>query len=216
LAGNSAAEILNLLQLADVAYQQGEYAEARLLASEGLTKSTDHSHRWGIARALYVRGQITATEKDYDEARVLHEQSLAIQQELGDQQGQARTLAALAWVALCQGETDQARLHYETSLRVARDSEERLEIARGLEGLADLDSRIDPDRALRLAGAAGALRKTMGAEPYPEERRRLEGWLNVVYAARGEKVCAEARAAGRAIPLPQVIAYALERSAALR
>jgi hypothetical protein len=53
----------------------------------------------------------------------------------------------------------------------------------------------------------------MGAEPYPEERRRIDAWLNIVYAARGEKACAEARAAGRAMPLEHVITFALERVA---
>ena len=76
-----------------------------------------------------------------------------------------------------RGGTGQlARERYLESLQVARQSYELLEIARSLEGLAELYAAAGPERALRLAGAAGAMRKTIGAEPYAEELRRLNAW----------------------------------------
>src|SRR5207302_7058497 len=128
-----------------------------------------------------------------------HTQSLKIQLELADQQGRIRSLAALARVAQDQRDTELARQRYGESLRMARASNELLEVARCLEGVAELDASLNPERALRCVGAAGAIRKTIGATRYPQELRQLNAWLRPIYRDLGEKTCAEARLAGRAM-----------------
>jgi predicted ATPase/class 3 adenylate cyclase len=205
-SGNRAAEILNMLQLAELAFQAGDLAQSRALGEELLTASRGRGQQWGVARSLYVLGRVAAAEGDFSMAASLIQQGLGIQRELGDQQGQVRSLAALARVALGQGDQALARQRYLDSLRAARASYELLEIARNLEGLAELDAPLDPERALRLAGAAGSIRKTTGAEPLAEEQRRLNGWQQPVYAALGERRCGQARAVGRAMSLDQAIA----------
>jgi hypothetical protein len=75
--------------------------------------------------------------------------------------------------------------------------------------MAQLDAGGDFQRALRLIGAAGALRKSIGAEPHAEELRRQNAWLQPIYAAHGERACAEARAAGRAMSVEQALEEAL-------
>jgi len=204
-SGNRAAEILNMLQLAEVAFQTGDTPQSLALGEDVLRTSRERGQQWGVARSLHVIGRVAARDGDFSRAARLHEQSLGIQQELGDLQGQVRSLAALARVAVGQGDAQLARERYLDSLRVARQSYELLEIARSLEGLAELYAEVDPERALRLAGAAGVMRKTIGAEPYAEELRRLNAWQQPVYVALGEKRCAEARAAGRGMSLDQAI-----------
>src|SRR5262249_11688296 len=98
---------------------------------------------------------------------------------------------------------------YGESIRAARESYQLLEIARGLEGVAEMDAATDPERALRLVGAAGAIRKSIGSEPSREELRRQTDWLQTIYAERGERACAQARAAGRALSLDQAIEEAV-------
>jgi hypothetical protein len=129
--------------------------------------------------------------------------------ELADEQGRIRSLAALARVAREQGNLELARQRYGESLRAARESYQLLEVARGLEGVAELQSQVNPERALRLVGAAGALRKAIGAEQYGDELRRQDAWLVPIYAARGERACAEARATGRMLSVDDAIALAL-------
>jgi tetratricopeptide (TPR) repeat protein len=204
-SGNRAAEILNMLQLAEVAFQTGDSAQSLALGEEVLKASRERAQQWGVARSLHVLGRVATAEGDFQKATRLHQQSLGIQQELGDQQGQVRSLAALGRVAFAQGDGQLARERYLDSLQVARQSYELLEIARSLEGLAELYAAVEPERALRLAGAAGAMRKTIGAEPYAEELRRLNAWQQPVYVALGEKRCAEAGAAGRGMSLDQAI-----------
>jgi predicted ATPase/class 3 adenylate cyclase len=164
-SGNRAAEILNMLQLAEVSFQTGDTVQSRALGDEVLRASRERGQKWGIARSLHVLGRVAAAEGDFTKAASLHHQSLGVQQELGDQQGQVRSLAALARVALGQGDRQLTRQRYLESLYVARESYEQLEIARSLEGLAELYAPVEMERALRLAGAAGSVRKTIGAEP---------------------------------------------------
>jgi hypothetical protein len=62
-------------------------------------------------------------------------------------------------------------------------------------------------------GAAGALRKSIGAEQYADELRRQNAWLQPVYEKHGEKACAEARAGGRAMSIEQAVEEALSAAA---
>jgi hypothetical protein len=171
--------------------------------------SRERGQRWGIARGTYVLGRVALADHDLIGAQRLLEQSLEIQVALPDQQGRIRSLSALARVAWAMGDAESARLRYAESLRVARESFQLLEIARSLEGMAELDASTDFIRALQLIGAAGALRKMIGAEPHEAELRRQNAWLQSIYAAHGEKACAEARAAGRALSVEQSVELAL-------
>jgi predicted ATPase/class 3 adenylate cyclase len=208
-AGSRGAEILNLLQMADVALELEHIEEARSLGLEAVGASRERGQRWGIARGTYVLGRVALAEGDLAGAQRLLEQSLEIQVALPDQQGRIRSLSALARVAQRRGDTEIARQRYSASLDLARESYQLLEIARSLEGMAELDATTDFERALRLIGAAGALRKLIGAEPHEDEVRRQDAWLRPIYAAHGEKVCDEARAAGRTLSVEPAIALAL-------
>jgi predicted ATPase/class 3 adenylate cyclase len=208
-AGSRGAEILNLLQMADVALELEDIDQARAFGLEVVGASRERGQRWGIARGTCVLGRVALAEGDLANAQRLLEQSLEIQLALPDQQGRIRSLSALARVASGQGNAELARRRYAESLQVARESYQLLEIARSLEGMAELDAATDFKRALRLMGAAGALRKLIGAEPHAEELRRQNAWLQPIYTARGERVCAEARASGRALSVEQAIEAAL-------
>jgi hypothetical protein len=211
-AGSRGAEILNLLQMADVALELEDADQARSFGLEVVGAGRERGQRWGIARGTYILGRVALAEGDLAQAQHLLEQSLEIQVALPDQQGRIRSLSALARVARGLGNTDLARRRYAESLQVARESYQLLEIARSLEGMAELNAATDFKRALRLMGAAGGLRKLIGAEPHAEETRRQNAWLQPIYAARGEKVCAEARASGRALSVEQAIEVALSQA----
>ncbi|HWE63591.1 MAG TPA: hypothetical protein VHB98_17905 [Chloroflexota bacterium] len=78
------------------------------------------------------------------------------------------------------------------------------------EGLAVVAAAIgQPLRAARLFGAAEAVRETIGRPVEIEDRAVHERTIPAVCDALGEEECAAAWAAGRAIPLEQVIAEAL-------
>jgi predicted ATPase/class 3 adenylate cyclase len=204
-AGNRWPEILNMLQLADLAVELGDVARARTLGLEIHAVSRQRGQPWAVARAQHVLGRVAAAEGDLKTAQRQLEQSLEIQTALPDEQGRVRSLAALARVATQAGDLTTARRRYAEGLRAAHESHQLLEIARGLEGMAELDAPRGPELALRLLGAAGAIRNSVGAEQSSDEQRRQAAWLQAIYAALGEKACAEARAIGRGMSLNQAI-----------
>jgi hypothetical protein len=65
-------------------------------------------------------------------------------------------------------------------------------------------------RALRLAGAAAALREAAEFRPPPADSAERERWVALARAALDADGAAAAWAEGPAMPLEQVVAYALE------
>jgi non-specific serine/threonine protein kinase len=120
-----------------------------------------------------------------------------------------RALAALGQGAHERGDRLRAHEHYAEGLRVAREAGDRLGLVRALEGLASLLTDGQPDRAVRLVGAAEHLRRTIGAATLDVERQRLEEWLTGARRQLGDQRFASAHSAGREMTLEQACAEAL-------
>ena len=79
-----------------------------------------------------------------------------------------------------------------------------------MEGFAELTGAQGcPERALRLAGAAAALREVIGAPAPPVWRDRRERTLELAHRALGERAAAAAWAAGRGLSPEAAVAEAL-------
>jgi hypothetical protein len=103
---------------------------------------------------------------------------------------------------------------YAESLTLAQKAGDRLMLARSLEGLAGLMATEGPERAVRLAGAADAVRASLGAAGYPAQRQQLRTWLSAARRALGAAAFSAAWTAGHALGIPHAIAEALQASAA--
>jgi hypothetical protein len=91
--------------------------------------------------------------------------------------------------------------------------EQEDQIAASLAALAGLAAmQGQPVRALRLAGAAAALRERVGWQPWPAGQASLTGRLAVAHAALSVEGQAAARADGQALTVEQAIVEALGRS----
>lgn len=109
-------------------------------------------------------------------------------------------LAYLGDIAARQGELARARAWLTEGVTLALRQGTRQNIAYGLEGFAALAvAERQPVRALRLAGAAHALRAAIGAPLYPRWQARLDGWLATAREALGAPAAEEAWAAGAAL-----------------
>ena len=122
----------------------------------------------------------------------------------------------LGLAAFRQGDHAAAWALYEESLRIFQELGDRFTISTVLAGLAGLAvAQAQPERALRLAGAATALGETLGAPLLPGFptmfERAVELARRVVSAAAGEATWE----AGRAMAQEQAIAYALTAEAEL-
>jgi tetratricopeptide (TPR) repeat protein len=204
--------IANLLNnMGIVARSQGNYEMARAIHEEALRIRRGLGDRRAIAVSLNNLGNVALDEGHYAEARSRLEEAVALQREVGDRAYIANALNNLGNVARAQGDHETAYLLYHESLIVAHELGVTWDIAYLLEdmgGLAAMQGKAQ--RALRLVGAASALREESGQPRSSAEQEKLEQLLDPARQGLSEVVETSAHADGRAMSLEQAIAYALD------
>jgi predicted ATPase/serine/threonine protein kinase len=204
--GDQKAVARALSNLANVVKLQGEYGRARALYVECLSIFGGLGDRMGVAWSLNYQGDVAHDQGDSAAARTLYEQGLAIFREVGDRWGIAGTLADLGSLAREERDYCTARSLYRESIRVFQELDHRRGIARLLEYFACLAAaQLEPERSLRLAGAAAALRQNIGAPLTPAEQAKLETSLHAARQALTNKIGATAWLEGWALPAERAI-----------
>jgi predicted ATPase len=167
-----------LSNVASIAKMQEDYPLARALYEECLTMFRAVGDGAGIGWALNHQGDVAREQGDAAAAQSLYEKSLAKFHELDDRWGIAGSLVDLGNLAREQKNYREADALYRESLKLFHDLEHKRGIARVLESFASsAAAQAEPERALRLAGAAAALRQSIGA-PLPQvEQVKLERTL---------------------------------------
>jgi predicted ATPase/DNA-binding winged helix-turn-helix (wHTH) protein len=209
--GDLKAIARSLSNLANVVAFQGDYARARSLYAESLSIFRGLGDRTGVAWSLNNQGDVARDQGDFAAARALYEQGLAIfRGELGDCWGTAGTLADLG--NLAREERDCATAHslYRESLKIFQQLEHKRGIARLLECFAcSAVAQQQPERSLRLAGAAAALRKNIGAPLTCAEQAKLDAILDPARQAFVDTTGTTAWREGWDMPLEKTIADVL-------
>ena len=194
-----------------VAQSQRDYKAAQRLYEEALVIHRELRNPAWEAAGLNGLGSVALARSDLAVARSCHEQAVTIQKELGDLRGMGFSLRELGIVSERTGELTRARGLLADSLRILRDLSDREGIAESLESLVGLAvAQAQPDRALRLAGAAWALRELIGSPLMPVDRERLDACLRQAKQALGKDAAARAYAEGRAFPFERAVQYGLE------
>jgi hypothetical protein len=128
---------------------------------------------------MNYKGDVARDQGDSPTARTLYGQSLTLFRELGDRWGIAGTLADLGNLAREERNCTAANSLYRESIRLFQELEHKRGMARLLECFAcSAAVQLEGERALRLAGAAAALRQNIGAPLTPAEQARLEASLD--------------------------------------
>jgi tetratricopeptide (TPR) repeat protein len=187
----------------------GDHALARSLLSESLTLSRAAGDEWGSAFTLLDMARVALLGGDAVGGRTAAEGSLSRFEMLGDQKGVIVSLHNLGLAAAMAGE--HARASHERALTLCGELGDRRFLPRSLAGLANV-ARAEgrAERAARLLGAVDTLIEAMFPPVRPWERVENERAVAWVRAAMGEELFAAVWAEGRAMPLEQAIAYALE------
>jgi hypothetical protein len=116
----------------------------------------------------------------------------------------------LADVLVDEGDPRAAELLLAESLSLNVELGNRTNIAFVLDTLAAADAMQGrAERALRLAGAAAALRAAVDARRPPPEQARFDRLVEPARQTLGEERAASTWAEGRAMSLEQAIAYAM-------
>jgi predicted ATPase/serine/threonine protein kinase len=209
-SGDRMAAARALSNLASVVRLQGDHVRARSLYEECRASFAELGDRTGMAWSLDYQGDVAREQGEGEAARALYEQSLAAFRELGDSWGIAGTLADLGNLARERNDHSGAHTFYGESLRLFQELESKRGIARLLECFAcSAAAQARAERSLRLAGAAAALRQTVGAPLPPAEHARLEKNLEAARQAVSNTAGAAAWMEGWAMPAEKAIAYAL-------
>jgi predicted ATPase len=201
----------SLSNLANVAKLQGDYPHARSLYEECLSIFRGVGDLPGVAWSLNYQGDVAREQGDSAAARALYVEGLAIFRELGDRWGIAGTLADLG--SLARERRDYATAHslYRESLMIFRELEHQRGIARLLECFACLSAaQLQAGRSLRLAGAADALRRKVGAPRPPGERAKLKAILDMSRKALTDTVGTAAWSEGQGMLVEKAIDEAMK------
>jgi predicted ATPase/class 3 adenylate cyclase len=204
------AELLD--RLGQVAHFGGDYPASRARYEESLAIRRELGDcRSAFAFSLQNLGRLAQAQGDWGTARTLLEESLAIERELGGRRGIATSLSSLGNAAGEQGDHRSARAAYRESVRIWRELGEKGRIIPCLEGLGVLaNAQGQPERAVRLLGAAESLRETLGVPSPPWERSAGERRVATARAGLDEAAFAAAWEHGRALSLEQALEEALE------
>ncbi|HXM62262.1 MAG TPA: protein kinase [Terriglobales bacterium] len=213
--GDQKAVARALSNLANVVKLQGDYARARLLYTECLSIFKELGDRTGAAWSMNHEGDVARDQGDSAAARTLYEQSLAIFRELGDRWGIAGTLADLGTLAREQENYPTARALYRESVIIFQQLDHKRGVARLLECFACLAAvQVEPERSLRLAGAAAALRQNIGTPLTAAEQAKLEASLQPARQALTDTLGVTAWLEGWALPADTAIKEVLIPEAA--
>jgi len=195
-----------LSNLANVVKSQGDYARASLLYAECLSILQALGDRAGVAWSMNSQGDVARDQGDFAVAQSLYEQGLAIFRELSDLWGIGATLTDLGNLAREQRDYRAAQSLYRDGMKAFQELDYKRGIARLLECFArSAAAQLDAERALRLAGAAAALRQNIGAPLAPAEQAKLEAALDPVRQALTNTASAAAWLEGWTLPVEKAI-----------
>ncbi|MGH9957931.1 MAG: ATP-binding protein [Pyrinomonadaceae bacterium] len=214
-SGDRLAAARALSNLAHVARIAEDFGSARALYEDCLSIFRELNDQTGVAWTLNHQGDVVRQQGDLESARLLYEQSLATFRELEDQWGIAGSLADLGNLARDQKDFELAHSLYRESMRTFLELDHKRGIARLLECFACCAAdQFKPERSLRFAGAAAALRQAVGAPLTPSERVKLERVLKQSRQALTHEVRTKAWLEGWALPLGKAVQEALRPNSA--
>jgi tetratricopeptide (TPR) repeat protein len=204
-----------LSNLAGVVGRLGDWDKACALLEQARAIFAAVGDEVAGAWVLNHLGDAARAQGRISEARALYEDAVARFSRLLDAWGIARSSEDLAYVRIETDDLASARELFVNSLNALRQLDHKRGIARVLEGFAYLAQRRGLfDRALRLAGAAAAIRRAHGAVARPEQEAVLERSLEPSWTAFGPAAAQQFWSAGEQLTLDQAVAYALDCSPA--
>jgi predicted ATPase/DNA-binding SARP family transcriptional activator len=189
-------------------FYRGDPAQATKLAEESVAAAREQGEQWLIAICLDCLGMATVQAGDLDRGEALLEESLSLLRGLENRWLIAFPLIHLGFLATCRGDLERATALGRESLALQDQLADHWGMTLSLEVLAAAAGQGQPERAARLLGAAEALLESLGAIHSDEGRGDLARIVTAARGELGEAAFAEAWAEGRAMKLPQLLAYA--------
>lgn len=199
---------MSLHHLGAAAMYQGDFKQAQILLEEGL----DLSHKignWAIADYLLADlAFLAVTQGDYEQASAYYEEDLALSQKHQDGWASCYALGNLSSIAYTQGDFGRAKALGAQALALAYELGDRRMISFRLLDMGMVALRLgQPERAAKLIGTAEFLALNTGIPFQPQANLIAEMRTHL-----SESTFESLQSEGRAMPLDQAIALALEET----
>ncbi len=212
-AGNRGYEAISLEAWSAGTYLQGDLPLARTLAEASLALVNVRDPESGSLEVdanvtTYILGRIALCNGDAAWARRQFETNLAVWRATGDARCRPAVgaLVGLSCVALIDQNQTDARDLLDEALALSERLGSEAAMAYTLEGYAIMAAAMNqPEQAVRLAGAAAALRASLEHPISPGEQVVLERWLVPARACLGEAAMVQAWKAGQALSTEHAI-----------
>ena len=197
---------------ASILARAGQLASAQSAFEAALDVLTGNNG-WGVAHARYGLGSLARARRDDASALGHFRGALELFSQIGARTEMARCLAGIGWVALASLDLPTAAVSFAESLELSMAVGQRLGVARGLEAFAALAVvRGDDATAVRLVGAASALREVVGQPRSAVAQAQLDGLLAAAHHRLGPS-SASLAAEGRRLRAHEAVRYALASGA---
>jgi tetratricopeptide (TPR) repeat protein len=189
---------------------QGDLEKSEESLAKSLAIGREIGNKQVLGNAMRLLGTVAWIRGQYDEAEALLKQAIIESRELGDILSIAGALEKLGRLQLNKGNYSLAEQHLSESISLSSEANDRIFISSVLESFAFLSTALKkPNRAIRLFGAADALREENGTPLLPAERKEYELYLSAARAELDQPAFNVAFEDGKAMTMEQAIEYAL-------
>jgi predicted ATPase/class 3 adenylate cyclase/DNA-binding CsgD family transcriptional regulator len=209
--GDRGASVWFLIWLGIVAVAKGDYARAIPPLEESLALNRERGDKWWTVESLTYLGISWAMHGDHQRGWTFLLESLALSKDTGNPDNIKWSLRISALLALLEKDYMRAAAFYMETLSHCKDLSTPGVIKECLDGLAQVAcGQGEYERSARLFGAAEALEETLGGVSVDwvdqgDHDRRVAS----TQAGLGDAAFARAWGEGRAMPLGQIVEYAL-------
>jgi predicted ATPase/class 3 adenylate cyclase len=205
-----AAWALNTLARVTAALHS-DFDTARRYVEEAIRLSRESGLFYQEGVAAQMLGTIAAFRNDYAEARARFEEAIPAHRELGARFNVTLAMSDLAHLERRYGNHARALELYRETILAFQEVGQHGAVSHQLECFAFIaEARGQLAHAVRLLGAAEALRERAGTPMTPDEQPEYDQHVSAIQKRIGESAFSAAWAEGRALTMEQAIEYALE------
>jgi non-specific serine/threonine protein kinase len=209
-AADPTVTALALTGLARIALRTTGADEARRLCREALAVTEGTTDTLGRSSAMHVLGVAAQMAGDLLEARELMSRRIALAREQGNLATISSEAGNLSMVERQLGNLDEAEALSREALDIVYRRGDDMAVPWMINGLAAIaKDRGEFVRAATLVGVADAAMEAAGGAWPPDEWEHYAQTVAALTEALGPAAFAQARAAGRAIPTPEAVNFAL-------